>query len=88
MLSFWVASASGQTTDSTQVVGGISQDSFYIIHENIPKSKLWGNSWYTGISYNLSRSHEFNLNIGRTYGRIFTSGGGFNVSTKSWGIGY
>lgn len=77
-----------QRIDSTQAIGGITRDTFYIIHENIPKSKFWGNSWYSGLSYNLSTSHDFTLNFGRTYGNSFVSGGGFNFAMKSWGIGY
>lgn len=65
-----------------------SHDSIYIVHENIPKNKFWGNSWYTGLSYNLSKSHEFGVNFGRTYGISFGSGGGFNITTISWGLGY
>jgi hypothetical protein len=78
----------GQRTDSTMIVGGITGDTLYLITENIPKSKFWGNSWYSGITYNLSKSNEFTLNLGRTYGNSFSSGGGFNLNMKSWGIGY
>lgn len=78
----------GQRTDSTMVVGGITGDTLYLIHENIQNNKFWGNSWYTGLTYNLSKSHEFTLNFGRTYGTSFVSGGGFNFNMKSWGIGY
>ena len=58
------------------------------VYENVPKSKFWGNSWHAATSYNLSRSHEFDLNVGRTYGAIFCSGGGCMSSTHSWGLGY
>ena len=78
----------GQRTDSSQAVGGITHDTFYIVHENIPESKFWGNSWYSGFSYNLSKSNEFTVNIGRTYGNYFVSGGGFNFRMESWGLGF
>ncbi len=80
--------AFSQHRDSTMAIGGITRDTFYIVHENIPKHKLWGNSWYTGLGYNWSTSHEFSANFGRTYGIGFGSGGGFNFRTYSWGIGY
>lgn len=69
-------------------VGGITGDTIYIIHENLISNKLFGNSWYTGVAYNLSKSHELSLNFGRTYGSSFVSGGGFNFNMKSWGLGY
>jgi len=75
-----------QTTDSTHAAP--HRDSFYTVHENMPKSKLWGNSWYMGGSYNLSKVHEFDLNIGRTYGTTFCSGGGCIITSRSWGAGY
>lgn len=78
----------GQHTDSTQAIGGITRDTFYIIHENIPKSKFWGNSWYVATSYNLSKTNEFDLNIGRTYGSSFCGGAGCNYVIRSWGLGY
>lgn len=78
----------GQQTDSTKALTGITHDTFYIVHENIPNHKFLGNSWYSAVSYNLSKHHEFNLNIGRTYGIGFVSGGGFNFRMKSWGVGY
>jgi len=78
----------GQHTDSTRAIGGITRDSFYIIHENIPKSKLWGNSWYTSTSYNFSKTNELDLNIGRTYGLAECGGGGCVFTMRSWGAGY
>lgn len=78
----------GQRIDSTMAVGGITGDTIYIIRENIPKNKFLGNSWYSGLTYNLSKSHEFTFNFGRTLGSSFVSGGGFNFNMKSWGIGY
>ena len=88
LITFWLFPAFSQHRDSTMAIGGITRDTFYIIHENIPEHKLWGNSWYTGLAYNLSYSHEFSANFGRTYGVEFGSGGGFNFRTYSWGIGY
>lgn len=77
-----------QRRDSTLAIGGITRDTFHIIHENKPKNKFWGNSWYGGVAYNLSKVHEFDCNVGRTYGSSFCSGGGCIVTTRSWGAGY
>lgn len=81
-------SSFSQERDSSLAIGGITGDSLYIIRENIPKNKFWGNSWYTGFAYNFSTTHEFVFNFGRTNGTSFASGGGFNMNMKSWGIGY
>lgn len=78
----------GQRTDSTLATGGITGDTLYIITEKIPKSKFLGNSWFVAGSYTLSKSHELTVNIGRTFGKSFQSGGGFNFYMQSWGIGY
>lgn len=59
MLSLMSGQSFGQRTDSTQAIGGIPSDSLYIIHENIPKSYIWGNSWYASTSYNLCKINEF-----------------------------
>lgn len=78
----------GQSIDPAQTIGGITRDTFYIIHENIPKNKLWGNSWYSSTSYNFSRTNEFDLNIGRTYGSSTCGGAGCMFTMRSWGTGY
>ncbi len=80
--------ASAQRTDSTLAIGGITRDTFYIIHENIPKSKVWGNSYHISAAYNLSRTNEFDINIGRTYGSSMCGGGGCYFNIRSWGLGY
>lgn len=77
-----------QVEDTTHVHNHNTPDTFYIIHENVPKTKLLGNSWYAGAAYNRSACTEYSANIGRTYGTTFASGGGFNLSMKTWGIGY
>lgn len=69
-------------TDSTH-----THDSHYT-HENIPKSKIWGNSWYMATAFNLSRSIEPELNLGRTLGTASCSGGGCIYTMRSWGLGY
>lgn len=83
-----VLTAFGQRTDSTQAVSGITRDTIYIIHKNIPKSRLWGNSWFVSTAYNLSKTNEFDLNIGRTYGSSMCGGAGCTYSMRSWGAGF
>lgn len=78
----------GQRTDSSLAIGGITRDTIHIIHENIPKSKFLGNSWYLAPSYNLCKTNEFNLDVGRTYGRSFCGGAGCYFTIRSWGLGY
>lgn len=78
----------GQHTDSTHAIGGTARDTFYIIHENVPKSKFWGNSWYASTAYNLSKTNEFDLNIGRTFGSSTCGGAGCLFTIRSWGAGY
>jgi hypothetical protein len=82
LFTAFVGNAQHHHSDSAE------KDTFYIVHENIPKSKFWGNSWYTGLSYTLSYRNEFMASFGRTYGNMFTSGGGFNVFTSSWGVSF
>lgn len=64
------------------------RDTFYMIHENVPKSKFWGNSWYLSPAYNLSRTNEFNFSFGRTYGSRSCGGAGCVTTTRSWGLAY
>lgn len=64
------------------------RDIFYMIHENVPKSQFWGNSWFLASSYNLSKSHEFELNVGRTLGKSSCGGAGCVFTMRSWGAGY
>ena len=78
----------GQHTDTLLGETGLSGNTVHFIRKNIPKNKFWGNSWYSSIAYNLSRSNEFSLHFGRTYGRTTVSGGGGNIHTRSWGVGY
>ncbi len=78
----------GQRRDSTMAVGGITGDTIYIIHENIPKSRIWGNSWYIATSYNLCRINEFDFNFGRTYGSQMCGGAGCTNTMRSWGAGF
>lgn len=63
-------------------------DTFYIVREKVPEHKWWGNSTYLGLNYNGVRPHEFGINVGRTYGVYFYSGGPFNMFMRSWGAGY
>lgn len=81
-------SLNAQRTDSVMSVGSITGDTTWIITENKLKHTFFGNSWYTGISYNFSRSSEYAINIGRTYGKSFCGGGGCYMSMRSWGLGY
>ncbi len=68
----------GQNLDSTDAM----------IHKNITNNKIWGNSWYTSTSYNLSRTNEFDINIGRTYGVSVSGETMGNTAIRSWGLGY
>jgi hypothetical protein len=63
-------------------------DSSYIISTNVPKNKFIGNSWYFASSYNLSSTNEFDINLGRTYGKSFCGGAGCIYEMYSWGAGY
>lgn len=78
----------GQRNDTLITVGMLTGDTILFVRENIPKHKLLGNSWYTGVAYNFSKSHEFTLNFGRTYGKGVITPGMFNFCMESWGIGY
>ncbi len=70
-----------------QVKDTVKKEATWVM-ENVPKPKFWGNSWYASASYNLSRSNEFDLNVGRTYGKVYYTGS-FGMNTmKSWGLGY
>lgn len=78
---------SAQLRDSVLNVDPHTRDSSYTIHENVPKSKTWGNSTYFSVGYNWSRSSEFDFNLGRTYGKSHCSGGGCIFSARSFGVG-
>ena len=79
---------SAQEDDSLELHHWHEHDTFYIVHENVGKHKFLGNCWYTGAAYTFSKSNEFSFNVGRSYGIYFGSGGGFNIMTMSYGIGY
>lgn len=79
--------SSGQRTDSIFVGEGPQGDSLFIIPKNIPKSILWGNSWYASTSCNYSKTNEFDLNIGRTYGSSMCAGV-CNFTMRSRGAGF
>lgn len=78
----------GQHIDSTHTHAEGARDSSYFIHENVPKSKFLGNSWYFATSYNLSKTNEFDFNVGRTYGKTLCGGAGCYYWISSWGLGY
>ncbi len=78
----------GQRSDSLELDLHTDHDTFFIIKENVPQSKLWGNCWHFAASYNRCLGNEFDVNMGRTYGSYFCSGGGCMYKTYSWGLGY
>lgn len=78
----------GQTEDSLDHYHIEHADSHYMIHENVPKSKFWGNSWYFASAYTFNRTDELDFNFGRTYGRSHCGGAGCSFETNSWGVGY
>lgn len=75
---------SAQQTDTLNA----HRDSFYTIHENVPKSKFLGNSWNIAVARNVSYTSELNVQIGRTYGSSYCGGAGCIYTMKSWGAGY
>lgn len=77
-----------QRSDTSFSIGGITGDTSLYIRTNIPKSKFWGNSWYVAASYQWCKSHEFDFNLGRTYGKSSGGGGGSLIEMRSWGAGY
>jgi hypothetical protein len=80
--------AFAQDTSAVHTNRAMHRDSVYTVRENIPKSKLWGNSWYLATAFNWSRITEFDINVGRTYGISSCSGGGCVFSMRSWGTGF
>lgn len=88
IITLILISCSGNAQHHHHHGDSVERDTFYIVHENVAKSKLWGNSWYTGLSYTLAYRHEFMGSFGRTYGNMFSSGGGFNIFTSSWGVSF
>lgn len=55
----------------------------------MPSSKFWGNSFYMSAGINFSRNHEYEFNIGRTYGQSHWYPRGLGRSkTHTWGFGY
>jgi hypothetical protein len=55
----------------------------------ISTHRILGNSWYFSASYNISRTNEVDLNIGRTYGIIPTNNhSGLPIETHSYGLGF
>ncbi len=76
-----------QRTDSIMSITGLSRDTFYMIHKNIPKSKFLGNSYYMAGSVNIARHTESGFDLGRTYGRSECGGGGCVFTMLSWGAG-
>lgn len=77
----------GQTIDSVLSNITMPGDTVYLITENKAKNAFLGNSWYLGGAYTFSKSHTFDLNIGRTLGHEFCSGAGCSYSMTTWGVG-
>ena len=77
----------GQRTDSSLVITD-KADTFYVVQENIPKCKLLGNSWYTSLSYTLSKTNEFEFDFGRTYGSFSEIPYEDGITTRTYGAGY
>jgi len=69
------------------IVSPMYGDTSFLITENKVKNIFIGNSWYVSSSYMLSKSHKFDLNIGRTYGHEFCGGAGCAYSMQTWGVG-
>ena len=63
-------------------------DSLLIYSDNIPKNKFWGNSWNASVGYNIAKSNELKISIGRTYGIEKFIKGYDRVHMSSWGINY
>ena len=82
-----VNSIFGQRTDSSLVISE-KGDKFYLVHKNIPKCKLVGNSWYTSLSYTLNKTNEFEFDLGRTYGSFSDIPREDGIRTRTYGAGY
>lgn len=64
-------------------------DSGYYYTVNRAKNRFWGNSTYLSSSLNFTNGREFDIAIGRTYGKALYGPGGLGYYVmKSWGIGY
>lgn len=81
-----INSVFGQRTDSSLVIE--KGDTFYLVHKNIPKYKFFGNSWYTSLAYNLTKTNEFNFDFGRTYGTFSSIPREDGIRTRTYGVGY
>jgi len=56
---------------------------------NRPKNKFWGNSTYVSTALNFSKNQEYDINIGRTFGKSSRALRGLGTTeTYSWGVGY
>jgi hypothetical protein len=56
---------------------------------HMPASKFWGNSFYIAAGINLARNHEYEFNLGRTYGQAHWYPRGMGgTKTHTWGFGY
>ncbi len=57
---------------------------------NIPKYKILGNCWSFGASYNLSKTNEYGISIGRTLKTLtsYRTAQEYKMRFTSWGLGY
>ena len=55
---------------------------------SISTHKLLGNSWYFSGSYNIARTNEVDINIGRTYGTVSKGNEIGPITTSSYGLGF
>lgn len=78
--------SSAQSSDSLQETKP-DHESHYMIHENIPKNKFWGNSWYIAAEYTWSDVHAYDINFGRTFGASTAGGAGISYTMRSYGLG-
>jgi hypothetical protein len=77
-----------QRNDTIQGETSLSQIPFLWIKENIPKSRFWGNAWYTALAIHYDQRFALSGEVGRNYGTLTMTPAAFNVRLISWGFTY
>lgn len=74
--------------DTSHRVHSHADSSGWIVEHALTKNKIFGNAMYYGGSFSLANMNEWDVNLGRSYVKVLSSGGGVVINARSWGAGF
>jgi hypothetical protein len=75
-------------TDTSHRGHNHSDSSGWIVEHALTKNKFFGNAMYYSGSFSLANMNEWDVNLGRSYVKVFISGGPYVFTSHSWGAGF